>query len=99
MSDLGCVHPIYSSVFCIGTIVLAVMYSDASSASAVDAITGLTIFAIVKIPPFSGGVATYSVKKMCAPPLLLALVSFRNPASACASSTMSLALNSILLSG
>ena len=44
MSDLGCVHPIYSSVFCIGTIVLAVMYSDASSASAVDAITGLTIF-------------------------------------------------------
>ena len=44
MGDLGCGHPIYSSLLRIGTIVLAVRYSAASSASAADAITGLMIF-------------------------------------------------------
>ena len=53
------------------------------------------IFAIVKIAPFSGGVATSLVKKMCAPALLLVLVLFRKPASACAASTMPLSLKSM----
>ena len=70
--DLGCGHPISSSVLRIGTIFIAVRYSAASSASDDDAISGLMIFAIVKIAPFSGGVATSLVKKMCAPALLLA---------------------------
>ena len=48
MGDLGCGHPISSSVVRIGTIFLAVMYSATSSASAADAITGLMISAIVK---------------------------------------------------
>ena len=40
MGDLGCVHPISLSVFRIGTIVLAVMYSADSSTSVADAIKG-----------------------------------------------------------
>ena len=95
MNDLGCGHPISSSVFRIGTIVLAVMYSAASSASDADDITGLMIFAIVKIYLFIGGVATSSVKKMCSPALLLALVSLGKPASACAASTMPISLKSM----
>ena len=54
MNDLGCGHPISSSIFRIGTIVLAVMYGDASSASTADDITGLMIFAIVNIYLFIG---------------------------------------------
>ena len=99
MGDLGCGHPVYSSLLHIGTIVLDVWYSAASSDSAADAITGLMIFAIVKTAPFSGGVATSSVKKMCAPALLLSLVSFRNHVSACADSTMPLALKSMPSAG
>ena len=95
MGDLGCGHPISSSVLRIGTIFLAVRYSAASSASAADAITGLMIFAVVKIALFSGGVATSPVKKMCAPALIHALVSFRKPVSVCAASNMPLALKSM----
>ena len=95
MGDLGCCHPISSSVFCIGTIFLDVRYSAASSDPSADSITGLMIFAIVKIAPFSGSVATSLVKKMCAPALLLALVSFSKPVSACAYSTMPISLKII----
>ena len=95
MDDLGCGHPVYSSVLRICTIFLVLRYSAASSASAADAITGLMIFAIVKNAPFSGGVATSLVKKMCAPALLLALVSFSKPVSACAYSTMPISLKII----
>ena len=99
MDDLDCGNPISLSVLCIGTNVLALRYSSASSASVDDVITVLLVFAIVKIAPFSGGVATSLDQKMCAPALLLALVSFSNPASACAASTMPLALKSMLSSG
>ena len=99
MNDLGCGHPISSSVFRIGTIVLAVMYGAVSSASTADDITGLMIFAIVNIYLFIGGVATSSVKKMGSPALLLALVLLGKPASAYADSTMPLALKSIPSSG
>ena len=99
MGDLVCGHPIPPSVLRIGTIFLALMYSATSSASAADVITGLTIFAIFKIAPFSSGVATSSVQKMCAPALLLALVSFRKPVSEYAASTMPFDLKSMPLSG
>ena len=99
MGDLGYGHLIYSIVLRIGAIFFYVRYSAVRSDYATDAITGLMIFEIVKIVLFSGGVATSLDQKMCAPALLLALVSFSNPASACAASTMPLALKSISLSG
>ena len=55
------------SVLRSGTIFLAVMYSDAISASAADAITFLMIYAIVKTVQLSFGFGSFSDRNICAP--------------------------------
>ena len=50
---------------------------------------------IVNIGPLSFGFGSFSDRKMCAPALLLAVDSFKNPASAFASKIISLFLNSM----
>ena len=56
-----------------------VIKSAAISASAADAITVFIICAIVNTGPLSFGFGLFSDRNMCAPALLLALDSFKNP--------------------
>ena len=84
MGVYGCGHPISMSV--LRTVI---------SASAADAITVFIIGAIVNIGPLSFGFGSFYERNMCAPALLLALDSFKNPASACAANIISLFLNSM----
>ena len=83
------------SVWRSGVIFFAVINSAAISAYAADAITVLIICAIVNIGPLSFGFGSFSESNICAPALLLARDSFRNPASACVANIISLFLNSI----
>ena len=55
IGDLGCGQPISVSVLRSGIIFLAVMYSNAISASAANAITDLMICAIFNTGPLSFG--------------------------------------------
>ena len=89
--DGGCFQPISIYVWRTGTIKLDVMYSAPSSTSAVDDITNLMIWEIVRIAPFHLGVGSFSDKNMWAPARLRALYLLLNPESGCASRTMSLA--------
>ena len=57
------------------------MYTDASSASAADAITDFIICAMVKIGPLSFGVGSFSDRNIKAPARLRELDSLRNPAT------------------
>ena len=78
-----------------GIIFFAVINSAAIYASAADATTVLIICAIVNIGPLSFGFGSFYERNICAPAMLLARDSFRNPASACAANIISLFLNSI----
>ena len=83
------------SVWRSGIIFSAVINSAAIYASAADAITVLIICAIVNTGPLSFGLGSFSERNICAPALLLAHDSFRNPASACAANIISFFLNSM----
>ena len=63
MGDFGCGHPISTRVFRIVTMVLAVVYRAASSASAADAMIDLMFLAIVNTAPFNGGVGQFQIGK------------------------------------
>ena len=78
------------SVLRSGIIFLAMMYSSAISASAVDSITVLMICAIVKTGPLSFGLGSFSERSICAPARLLDLFLLRKPASVCAATIISL---------
>ena len=83
------------SVWRSGIIFFDVINSAAISASAADVITVLIICAIVNTGPLSFGFGSFSDSKIFAPDLLLALDSFKNPASACAANIISLFLKSM----
>ena len=80
------------SVLCSGFIVFSVIYSAAISASAAVAITVLIIYAIIKTVPLSFSLGSFSERNICAPDLLLDIISLRKPASACATNIISLFL-------
>ena len=82
-------------VWCSGIIFFAVINIAAISASTADAMTILIICAIVNTGPLSFGFGSFSESNICAPALLLACYSLRNPASACAANIISLFLNSM----
>ena len=69
--------------------------SAAIYAYAADAMTILIICAKLKTGPLSFGLVSFYDRNICAPALLLALDSLRNPASACATNIMSLFLKRI----
>ena len=69
---------------------LAVMYSAAISASAAEAITFMTICAIVNTGTLSFGLGSFSERRIWAPALLWAFYSLRKPASAWADNIISL---------
>ena len=72
------------SVWRSGIIFFVVINNAAISASADDAITVLIICALVNTGTLSFGFGSFSQRNICAPALLPARDSLRNPASACA---------------
>ena len=79
IGDGGCFQNISINVWRMGTIYLAVMYSEPSSASAAEDITNLMIWEIARIAPFHSGVGSFSDKNIWAPERLRAVDLWNGP--------------------
>ena len=76
MGDLGWGRFIYSSVFLVTTISWEVIKIAPSSASEVEVMTNLIIWARVRTDPFHQGMAYFLESKIPAPSMLRPLLSF-----------------------
>ena len=84
--SFGCGHPILMGDWQIKTMTLAVTKSAASSDFAVEVMTNLMIRVRVKIAWISCRSGSSSLRKMCEPTWLQALLSLRYEVSECAAS-------------